>query len=69
MKSSSISEVVLAGVVSGTLLALLLTVGWFHYDYCYARTDAVEIPITLATTAATPIDLKSDNQAVNASRL
>jgi hypothetical protein len=50
MEPAPISEAALAGLASGALVALLLTVGWFHYEYCYATNDLVDGRITLATT-------------------
>jgi hypothetical protein len=46
------STVVLAGLASGALVALLLTVGWFGYEYCYSHVDAAGVPTSIATTAA-----------------
>ena len=46
------STVVLAGLASGALVALFLTVGWFGYEYCYSHVDAAAVPTSIATTAA-----------------
>jgi hypothetical protein len=54
MEPAPISEAALAGLASGALVALLLTVGWFHYEYCYAATGLADGPVTRATTAVVP---------------
>jgi hypothetical protein len=53
MEPAPISEAALIGLASGALVALLLTVGWFHYEYWYARTPVADSPAT--TTLATMI--------------
>jgi hypothetical protein len=54
MEPAPISQAALTGLASGALLALLLTVGWFHHEYCYAATELVDGRMTLATTAVVP---------------
>ena len=44
--------VVLAGFASGALVALLLTVGWFGYEYCDSHVAAERVPASIATTEA-----------------
>jgi len=62
MESAPISEAALAGLVSGSVVALLLTVGWFHYEYCYAAVaDAADDPVALVTTAAAQIVVKDSD--------
>jgi hypothetical protein len=62
MESAPISEAALAGLASGAVVALLLTVGWFHHEYCYVGADAVDDPVALAATVAAKMVVRNSGR-------